>query len=65
MAAISISSAAQYMDDKRMQDLAEDVRQTAAEISRELGWSGRAPLKRPANLRATRPKKLYRVGVPR
>jgi DNA-binding IclR family transcriptional regulator len=65
MAAISISSAAQYMDDKRMQDLAEDVRQTATEISRELGWSGRASLKQPANLRATRPKKLQRVGVPR
>ena len=65
MAAISISSAAQYMDDKRMQDLAEDVRQTATEISRELGWSGRAPVKQPVNPRATRQKKLQRVGVPR
>ena len=37
--AISVSSAAQYMDDRRMQDLAEDVRNTAALISRELGWT--------------------------
>ncbi len=38
--AISVSSAAQYMDDKRMQDLAEDVRMAAENISRDLGWSG-------------------------
>lgn len=37
-AAISISSAAQYMDDHRMRALIEDVRQTAQLISRELGW---------------------------
>lgn len=42
MAAISVSSAAQYMDDKRMQDLAEDVRLAAENISRDLGWSGAA-----------------------
>lgn len=39
-AAISVSSAAQYMNDKRMQDLTEDVRWTAEQISRELGWDG-------------------------
>jgi len=46
-AAISVSSAAQYMDDKRMQDLAEDVRHTAALISRDLGWSGTVPAAAP------------------
>jgi DNA-binding IclR family transcriptional regulator len=39
-AAISVSSAAQYMNDKRMQALTEDVRFTAEQISRELGWEG-------------------------
>ncbi len=39
-AALSISSAAQYMDDERMKDLVEDVRQAALDISRELGWNG-------------------------
>jgi DNA-binding IclR family transcriptional regulator len=38
--AISVSSAAQYMDDKRIKDLAEDVRLAADNISRDLGWSG-------------------------
>jgi DNA-binding IclR family transcriptional regulator len=38
--AISVSSAAQYMDDKRMQDLARDVRLAAENISRDLGWNG-------------------------
>ena len=37
-AAISVSSAAQYMDDRRMQALIGDVRGTAQSISRELGW---------------------------
>jgi DNA-binding IclR family transcriptional regulator len=36
--AISVSSAAQYMDDARMQFLAEDVCNTARLISRDLGW---------------------------
>ena len=39
-AAISVSSAAQYMNDKRMQALTDDVRWTAEQISRELGWEG-------------------------
>jgi len=53
-AAISISSAAQYMDDNRMRDLVEDVRQAALDISRELGWSGGAPVKRMTNTRSAR-----------
>jgi DNA-binding IclR family transcriptional regulator len=36
--AISVSSAAQYMDDARMQFLADDVCNTARLISRDLGW---------------------------
>jgi DNA-binding IclR family transcriptional regulator len=38
--AISVSSAAQYMDDNRMKALAEDVRATARAISRDMGWRG-------------------------
>ena len=37
-AAISVSSAAHYMSDARMRALVEDVRWTAGEISRGLGW---------------------------
>jgi DNA-binding IclR family transcriptional regulator len=36
--AISVSSAAQYMSDDRMATLSDDVRATAAAISRELGY---------------------------
>lgn len=36
--AISVSSAAQYMDDMRMHGLAVEVRSAAEEISRELGY---------------------------
>lgn len=38
VAAISVSSAAQYMDDDRMQALSDDVRATARAISADLGW---------------------------
>jgi DNA-binding IclR family transcriptional regulator len=38
--AISVSSAAQYMNDARMQTLAEEVRNTARMISLDLGWRG-------------------------
>lgn len=38
VAAISVSSAAQYMADDRMASLSEVVRKTAAGISQELGW---------------------------
>lgn len=37
--AISVSSAAQYMSDDRMDELSEDVRATASAISRDLGWT--------------------------
>ena len=36
--AISVSSAAQYMDDSRMEALADEVRSTARAISRAMGW---------------------------
>ena len=36
--AISVSSAAQYMDEDRMHRLTDEVRSTADAISRELGW---------------------------
>jgi DNA-binding IclR family transcriptional regulator len=37
--AISVSSAAQYLDDDRIDRLAEEVRRTAQAISQELGWN--------------------------
>ncbi len=43
IAAISISSAAQYMSDHRMQTLSKDVVGTARRISEDLGWTGRHP----------------------
>ena len=39
--AISVSGAAQYMDDERMAVLADDVRDTANAIGRDLGWNGK------------------------
>ncbi|WP_116090397.1 IclR family transcriptional regulator [Sphingomonas crusticola] len=39
VAAISVSSAAQYMADDRMQALSAEVRQTAGAIGADLGWS--------------------------
>jgi DNA-binding IclR family transcriptional regulator len=39
LGAISVSSAAQYMDDDRMEALTGDVLSTANSISRELGWN--------------------------
>jgi DNA-binding IclR family transcriptional regulator len=41
-AAISVSSAAQYMNDQRMQALTKDVVETARRISEDLGWTGTA-----------------------
>jgi DNA-binding IclR family transcriptional regulator len=38
--AISVSSAAQYMDDVRMKTLIEEVRAAANAISRDMGWRG-------------------------
>lgn len=37
--AISVSSAAQYMDDARMERLTDDVKRTAEAISNDLGWT--------------------------
>jgi len=45
-AAISVSSAAHYMSDARMRALVEDVRQTADQISRGLGWEAEPDRKR-------------------
>ncbi len=48
IAAISLSSAAQYMDDARMQTLSQDVVGTARKISADLGWTpGVKPPRRP------------------
>lgn len=48
VAAISLSSAAQYMDDDRMQALSAQVRDTAQKISADLGWTpGVKPPRRP------------------
>jgi len=43
IAAISVSSAAQYMSDHRMQSLSKDVMAAAHRISEGLGWTGRHP----------------------
>jgi DNA-binding IclR family transcriptional regulator len=40
VAAISLTSARQYMDDARMNGLSADVLETARAISRDLGWRG-------------------------
>jgi DNA-binding IclR family transcriptional regulator len=42
VAAMSVSSAAQYMDDERMQTLTRDVLATANAISADIGWSPEA-----------------------
>lgn len=39
---ISVSSAAQYMDDDRLDSLTEQVKETAAGISAEYGWNSKA-----------------------
>lgn len=41
VAAVSVSSVAQYMDDVRMHDLVDVVKASASAISQELGWSPR------------------------
>jgi len=55
VAAISVSSAAQYMADERMQSLVEDVRQAATHISRDLGWSEPQAASARPSLRAVKP----------
>jgi DNA-binding IclR family transcriptional regulator len=47
-AAISVSSAAHYMSDARMRALVEDVRRTADQISKALGWEAGPEKKRNA-----------------
>jgi DNA-binding IclR family transcriptional regulator len=44
IAAISVSSAAQYMGDHRMQGLSKDVMAAAHRISEGLGWTARHPV---------------------
>jgi DNA-binding IclR family transcriptional regulator len=44
VAALSVSSAAQYMGDERMVAMLQDVRAAADAISRDLGWSGERAL---------------------
>jgi len=47
IAAISLSSAAQYLDDERMGTISRDVRETAEQISADLGWiAGTRPPRR-------------------
>jgi DNA-binding IclR family transcriptional regulator len=41
IAALSVSSAAQYMNDQRMETLTKDVVETARRISEDLGWTGK------------------------
>lgn len=56
IAAISVSSAIQYMDDERMNAISGDVRATACAISEMMGWSDK-PRRRPATPnRRTTPK---------
>ena len=43
IAAISVSSAAQYMSDHRLQSLSKDVMAAAHRVSEGLGWTGRHP----------------------
>ena len=52
--AISLSSAAQYMDDHRMASLPQEVCATAEAISRELGWRPEAVAAAPKPKRSSR-----------
>jgi DNA-binding IclR family transcriptional regulator len=54
-AAISVASAAQYMNDQRMQAITKDVVETARRISEDLGWT-----EKPARETAAAPKKQGR-----
>ena len=44
VAAISVTSAAQYMSSRRMQALSKDVLEAARRVSQDLGWTGRLPV---------------------
>ena len=54
VAAISISSASQYMSVNRMHKLSKDVVATARRISQDLGWVGRQPAATSAAVRPVR-----------
>lgn len=60
--AISVSSAAQYMDDTRMHGLAFDVKQAADAISRELGFDAEVAAR--ANPRRARPRAAVATPTP-
>jgi DNA-binding IclR family transcriptional regulator len=65
-AAISVSSAAQYMSDQRMQALTKDVVETARRISEDLGWTGKptpqaATVQQPVSKTRARRKKRSKV----
>ena len=47
IAAISVASAAQYMNDQRMQSLTQDVVETASRISEDLGWTAKSNSQEP------------------
>lgn len=51
--AISVSSAAQYMNDERMAELRSDVMATARRISMDLGWTDQTPRARRQKRRKT------------
>lgn len=63
IAAISVSSAAQYMNDHRMQTLSRDVVNTAQRISEDLGWTGRQPA--PTEERSAGTAKVHAKGKAR
>jgi DNA-binding IclR family transcriptional regulator len=51
VAAMSVSSAAQYMAHERMEALSDEVREAAAAISHDLGWSEALASKKPRRAR--------------
>jgi DNA-binding IclR family transcriptional regulator len=55
IAAISVSSAAQYMNDQRIQTLTKDVVETARRISEDLGWTGGKPVRLEAPAKPQKP----------
>ena len=65
IAAISVSSAAQYMSDQRMHTLSRDVLTTAQRISEDLGWTGRHPAAPQQRQAAGSAKARSRVGSQR
>jgi DNA-binding IclR family transcriptional regulator len=61
-AAISVSSAAQYMNDQRMQSLSKDVVETARRMSEDLGWTDKSiavppPTQKPTPRKQSTPRR--------